>query len=474
MSVINNVLKDLESRESHFTPIEITSVTPPPSPRRDPKSTAVVVMLILLLAAGGWIYLQRQSDSGTATPASLPANEARAIVAAKADSGAVAAAADAKPATTVDVDKGVVTDQLIGNQIIGLQIRESEQDMQLEFVLRDRVVAYLKQRSANSFSFHLREVESQIVAPIISDNRWITNLTITTYAAGVDIEFETASEILVETRQNLVDGETVWAINLRKAVPRAVDVAVVTETVASVTPATESSPDAVAPGESAVQPTLTATAAIAEPQAPVARQPASEVKLEIKSTNPNIKSANQLEYATELINSRRYADAESLFQGLLGGVEDHAARKHLLALYISQQRNDRYHRLARESAEKYADDPVFRTEYGRTLFQQADYRAVIQLLGAESGLDSGQQALVAGSYQRLDQHADAIRHYQLAIELDASDAKSWIGLGISQEQTAKLEAALDSYQRAGRLGNMNSRLRAFVDRRSKTLKQVLN
>lgn len=474
MSVINNVLKDLETRESHFTPIEITSVAPPPSARRDLKSAAMVVMLILLLAAGGWIYLQRGLISDAVASASLSANETGASVAAKADSSAVAAASDEKPAATLDVDNGVVTDQMIGNQIIGLQIRESELDMHLEFVLRDKVVAYLKQRSENSFAYHLRDIESQIEAPMISNNRWITDLKITSAATGVEIEFETASEILVETRQNLVDGEPVWAINLRKTMPRTVEVAVDTETAAGVTPSIESAPGAVSPGESGVRPAETVTASIAEPQAPVTGQPVPELKLEIKSTNPNAKSANQLEYATELINSRRYADAESLLQGLLGGAEDHAARQHLLALYNSQQLNDRYHRLAQESAEKYADDSVFRTEYGRSLFQKADYRAVIQLFSAENGLDSGQQALVAGSYQRLDQHADAIRHYQLAIEQDASNAKSWIGLGISQEQTAQLEAALDSYQRAGQLGNVNNRLRAFIARRSKTLKQVLN
>ena len=467
MSVINNVLKDLESRESHFTPIEITSVAAPPAARRDLKPAALVVMSILLLAAATWIYLQRQSVPGAAAPASLSTNETGAVVAMKADTSAVAAASYEEPSAILDAGVGVLFEQLIGNQIIGLQIRESEQDMRLEFVLRDKVVAYLKQRGENSFGYHLREIESQIVAPEISDNPWITDLAITTSAQGVDIQFETAPEILVETRQSLVDGEPVWAINLRKALPQAVVVPLVEQTAVVELPAIESTPETVAPAESAASPAVTETASIAEVPAPV-------VKLEIKSTNPNIKSANQLEYAVELINSRRYVDAESLLQGLLGGAEDHSARQHLLALYDGQQHTDRYYRLARESAAKYADDAVFRTEYGRSLLQNTDYRAVIQLFSAETGLDSAQQALVAASYQRLDEHAAAIRHYRLALEQDASNAKNWIGLGISQEHSAQLEAALDSYRRAGELGNLNNRLQAFVERRSNTLQQVLN
>jgi hypothetical protein len=35
MSVINNVLKDLESRESQFTPIEIDAIGVKPAPARD-------------------------------------------------------------------------------------------------------------------------------------------------------------------------------------------------------------------------------------------------------------------------------------------------------------------------------------------------------------------------------------------------------------------------------------------------------
>ncbi len=385
----------------------------------------------------------------------------------KADTSAVAAASSEEPPAIVDEGVGVVSDQMIGNQIIGLQIRESERDMRLEFVLRDKVVAYLKQRGENSFGYHLREIESQIVAPVISDNPWITDLAITTSAQGVDIQFETAPEILVETRQSQVDGEQVWAINLRKALPQAPVAPLAEQTAVAEFPAIESTQETVTPEASGASPAVNETASIAEAPAPV-------VKLEIKSTNPNFKSANQLEYAVELINSRRYADAESLLQGLLGGAEDHSARQHLLVLYNGQQRTDRYHRLARESAAKYTDDAVFRTEYGRSLFQNTDYRAVIQLFSAETGLDSGQQALVAASYQRLDEHAAAIRHYQLALEQDASNAKNWIGLGISQEHSAELEAALDSYQRAGKLGNLNKRLQAFVLRRSSALKQVLN
>ena len=123
---------------------------------------------------------------------------------------------------------------------------------------------------------------------------------------------------------------------------------------------------------------------------------------------------------------------------------------------------------------KYPDAALFKTEYARSLFQTAAYRAVIELFTNDTVLDATQQALMAASYQRLDEHQEAVRHYRLSLAQDANNARNWIGLGISQENTAALEEALNSYQRAVKLGGLNNRLRAFVAGRSSTLEQVLN
>ena len=459
MSVINNVLKDLESRESQFTPIEIDAIGVKPAATRDLKPLLLVALLLLLLMAGAWIYLQHQLTSGESSAALPIANKSPAV--------AVPSMAEAQ------VNQGVVTDQMIGNQIIGLQIRESEDDMRMEFALRDKVVAFLKQRGENSFGYHLRDIESQIIAPAISDNRWIRELAIISSNSGVDVNFQTAEDILVETRQSLVDGEPVWVINLRnKATPPVADSDVKNDAVGQLAPI-ETNP---APGV----PELASTDAMADEveresrQASLSGEPSAVVKLDIKSTNPNAKTINQLEYAVELINSRRYAEAQATLQDLLGGSEDYDARKHLLALYSSQNKSDRFLRLVRESMTKYPEDMLFETEYARSLFGATAYRAVIELFANGVSANASQQALVAASYQRLDEHESAVRYYQLALEQDAANAKNWIGLGISQEHTAALEAALYSYRQAAKLGNLNNRLRAFVDQKTRTLGQVLN
>ena len=461
MSVINNVLKNLESRESKFTPIEIDTIASSSSaPARDLKPLLLIAVLLTALAAVAWYYLQDQIFQPVST--SVPAE---ASIAPELPSPVVQHAVEAEPESAT----GVVADTMIGNQIIGLQIRESEQDMSMEFALRDRVVAYLKERGENSFGYHLRDVESQIVAPLISDNRWILELEIVSSATGVDINFLTAADILVETRQELRDGEPIWSINLRKsAAPADSD----TEADAGVAVARSEEP-AVSLAQPAPAPVEVQSPAVAA-QTAVAEASVGPVEIDIKSTNPNAASINQLEYAVQLINSGRTAKAEALLQGLLGGEQDYTAREHLLALYGRQRQIGRKQRLLRGSMVRYPDAALFKTEYARSLFQGAGYRAVIEFFAKEATIDVTQQALVAASYQRLDEHQDAIKHYQMALAQDANNARNWIGLAISQENTAALEEALNSYRRAARLGGLNSRLRAFVASRSSALEQVLN
>ena len=210
MSVINNVLKDLDSRESQFTPIEIDAIGLKSTPARNLKPLLLAALLLLLVIAGvgAWIYLRDQLVSSVSlAPASI-ANTTPTVA--------------EQPVVETQVHQAVITDQMIDNQIIGLQIRESEDDMRMEFALRDKVVAFLKERGENSFGYHLRDIESQILAPAISDNRWIRELAITSSDTGVDVNFQTAEDILVETRQSLVSGEPVWVINLRKTAAQVV------------------------------------------------------------------------------------------------------------------------------------------------------------------------------------------------------------------------------------------------------------
>ena len=117
---------------------------------------------------------------------------------------------------------------------------------------------------------------------------------------------------------------------------------------------------------------------------------------------------------------------------------------------------------------------LFATEFARSLVASRAYREAVELLNARPRLEPAQHAVLAAAYQRLDQHPAAVRHYRLALDAEPGNARNWVGLGISLEQTAALGEALEAYRKASRLGQLDARLQAFVARRSETLLQVLN
>ncbi len=464
MSVINSVLKDLEARETRFTPVRIESLEPPTvrAGRRGPLLAAFGIALALLAVAAAWLLWRAPMPGGGEVPA--PAVEP----------AAPAAIARAAPPAAPR------------NRIVGLQLRETAAGLRLEFALRERPVAYLRRSDGNRYAYRLSAVDSEIEAPRI-DARWLEAFALDARDGGVDIDFVTAPGILVETRQAHVDGEPVWAIQLRRApvaepaaAPRPASPPVVVANDASPSPpATSADAAQFDPPVAGPKTSGEAVVAVAEsaPEPPPALVPAvsavDEVRLDIRSTDPAAPARNQLQYATELINSGRFGDAETLLESLLDGSEDRSAREHLLALYQLRGRGRDFARLARASAERYPAAGIFATEYARVLMQSAAYAEVVALLSPATDLDAGRQALLAAAYQRLDRHADAIRHFELALAEDAADVRHWIGLGISQEHVAALEDALHSYRTAARLGPPSERLRGFVAKRKDTLEKVL-
>lgn len=464
MSVINSVLKDLEVRESRFTPVRIESLEAPTTRRANRRGSllaAVIVALALLAIAAIWLLWHAPPVGGEA-PAPAVETVAPAVI-----------AREEPPAAS-------------RNRIVGLQLRETAAGLRLEFALRERPVAYLRRSDGNRYAYRLSAVDSEIEAPRI-DARWLEAFALDARDGGIDIDFVTAPGILVETRQARVDGEPVWAIQLRRA-PVAEPAAVPQPARSPIIIANDapSSPPAITADAAQIDPPVAgprtnngAVAVVAEsaPEPPAAPElavsAAAEVRLDIRSTDPAAPARNQLQYATELINSGRFGDAETLLESLLDGSEDRVAREHLLALYQLRGRGRDFARLARASAERYPAAGLFATEYARVLMKSAAYAEVVALLSPATDLDAGRQALLAAAYQRLDRHADAVRHFELALAEDAADVRHWIGLGISQEHVAALEDALHSYRMAARLGPPSERLRGFVAKRTDTLEKVL-
>ncbi len=470
MSVINSVLRDLQKRDIRFTPIEIDTLPKSAVAQRDRRPLLLIGLLAAALVLAGWYIVYQQARLQPVAALDTPP-----------------ARIETAPPVAVQaaVGRGAPTPELEippPNEIRGLQISETETGMRMEFVLGERVVAFLRERGENYFSYHLRDIESRVEAPLMRDNPWIVALDVAERDGGVDISFETAADVLVETRQLRAEDDVLWAISLRQAeVPPPALVATPAndppEATVAVVATTPEPAGTVAPTDPVIAGSSVEAAGLAVEQPPASSREsvvADEVRLDIRNVNPEARTADRLAYAVDLMNSRRHAEAETLLRGLLGGSDDVEVREHLLALYAGQGLQDRYTRLARESMLAHPQQARFATEFARTLVQAKAWRDAIELLSRRERLDGEQHALLGASYQRLDQHQSAVRHYRLALQDNDADARNWVGLAISLEHTAALTEALDAYRRAGRLGQLNERLQSFVAGRSKTLQQVLN
>lgn len=439
MSIINNVLKDLESRPSRFTPIE-TAVTESGVVEQKTSRTLLLILLpVLIVLTMALFYYQTiykpvkssvvSSDTDVAGQSVMPSTQSTPVV------------------------------EPIQNQISGLQIRETESEVSLEFSLREKTVSYLKERSEDLFIFHLKNVKSEIEAPKINNNRWIENLKFQPSRQGIDIVLKTVPGVLMNTAQTNHQGENLWTIRLEKL------------------------PDA----ETLVKLEAIEVEPVVKPEAVVASAPKVEmgtvkadktekapVKVEIKTADQSQSAPVKLNKASELIRASQWQKAEPLLQSLIDGPLDFSARRQLLALYTRSGNSTRYLEFARRSQQKYPQQSIFKTELAHALFQHQKYSEAIKLFQNDSDLDAAQHALLAASYQRKDQHKEAVEHYHHALKLDRGQARNWIGLGISLEHEARPEKALQSYQTALRLGNLNDRLIQFVEQRSSIIRKVVN
>jgi hypothetical protein len=441
MSIINNVLKDLESRSSQFTAIDVTS-TGTTAVSRLLQFLPSILAFLLLVATGivFWFYQASQHDLDVVSDKKskeVQINEQRLVE-------------DVSVLPVADVQK-------LSNQIIGMQLRESGNTISLEFSLREKVVSYLKERSDKRIVYHLKDIQSDIVSPVIRDNRWIEQLVMSVQADGVDINLITAANVLVETQQQRLGEEIVWAITLSKL------------------PA----PEVIVPVISAQKNQAVKVEAITQPNEGMLDTgnvglETKVVKLEIISRDANSDVLRQLKSAQAFIKQKQFDLAEPILSGLLGSTQDLAAREFLLIVYKRNKNPIRLNELVTTSMKRYPQSLIFKTRHAQSLFQLKEYQSVIDFLQIRSDLNAMQLALIGASYQRLDQHQPAADFYRQSLRIEASHPRNWIALGLSEEHNANLLQAFSAYRSARKQGGLNSKLTEFVEQRISILEKVIN
>lgn len=452
MSVINSVLKDLDRKPSAFTPLEIDTVTAVDSRVKNSRLywwfIPVIVIVLAIVYRSSYYDIAKQ-DQG-AQQVEISSNKLK----------------QPKVIQQVEPQSGnssIVTQQVVPaislerNQISGLQIRENEEFMELEFQLTKFTPSFLKQRSNNRYVFVIKKVGNSIVTPQISGNPWLKQIQISTLDEDVEIRFDTQPGVLVDTQDSREDSAYYWLIRLKKSLE------------APATPAVKgTSSSATLNTVSNAQPMISSNSMQADQAVQEDEVSAPPVKLHIRPVQNKPSGKVKLNAAMQAAKSGDIDTAKKELKTLIGGKFDRQARTHLLELLSKQNDGQGFSELLSGSLQKYPQDRVFLLYEANRLFAEKQYLTLIEKFKAQTQ-NTQLLSLLATSYQRTDQHELAAGHFISALKINPQQPRLWISLAISQHNLLQREQALNSYQMALRSGPMSQRLHDFVQSKIKLL-----
>lgn len=430
MSIINNVLKDLENKPSSFTPLDAASIAIQ-QPTHGKPSSAWIGLPLLITATLLLAYLidfnglnSELENKKVSQPAVEPLGK-----------------------TLLSVKSVPVEEQF--TKLTGLQINESKNFIELAFQLQSPTTIFLKKKSENSYVFHLKDTTSNIQTPELGNSAWLSKLSLHNVKDGVDILFEIRQGVMVETSNLNKQQQHYWLIRLKKPFAKISEPKVMPE------------PDKSSPENKSIQKSALKSSDLNDQPEQLRSVP---VKLKIKTAAGNSADLQQLNSAIKNYKSSQWTLAEKQFSALLGGTQDRQARLHLVQLYRQLQEKTKLEQLIAKSYNQYSDDVAFKQLYANQLFSNKHYLDLISAFKSDTD-NPDILNLLAATYQRTDQHDKAIGHYIKAIKQNPQQPKLWISLGISQQKQGLKADALKSYRKARASGVINDRLKVFLQQR---------
>ncbi len=448
MSVINNVLKDLENKPSAFKPLNLSAVDHGRKAKKNPGMAIWLMAPLIIAVVGSFYYVQHYSAAEASVMPTTEVSQSAADTIIRAETESTSNIEGLPPASPV-VEP---TPAKLPNQLVGLHINETPSFVELSFQLTESAQSFLKQRSQDRYVFMIRNSSNQISTPQI-ENAWLKDIQLQQDQEDVAIQFDTAEGVLVETLHEQQQQDHYWKIRLKKSI------------VAEKPVATETRPEPIlqAAKPAATKPSATSTLITA-----AAKQTISPVKLQIKPAKIELTDSERLKRAISQFEAGELSASEIGLKSLLDGELDREARINLLSLYQYRKKTQQFQQLLAVSLAQYPQDMDLILIDANQLINNKQYSTLVQRY---QGITKDKQllSLVAASYQRMQQHAEAIDYYTRALELDPRQPKSWISLAISQEQQAEYNQALQSYQMAARSGPLNDRLTGFVQQRIQQL-----
>ncbi len=172
----------------------------------------------------------------------------------------------------------------------------------------------------------------------------------------------------------------------------------------------------------------------------------------LRTQTPEQQADLAYQEGARLLQGGQFSAAEEQLRKALQQNPQHTrARESLAVLMINNKRLSEAEDLLAEGITLSPQYMPLTKLYARVLMAQDRTEAAVQALEKitpEAAQDPNYYAFIAALHQRLERHSQAISAYRTALKIQPQQGLWWMGLGISLEATGEQRDALDAYRHA--------------------------
>jgi MSHA biogenesis protein MshN len=197
------------------------------------------------------------------------------------------------------------------------------------------------------------------------------------------------------------------------------------------------------------------------------------IEKRIRPLRPEQLAEQHYQQGYRLLQRRDQAGAEKMWREALRIDPRHIpSREGLAGLYLSRSSNIEAADLLSEGLKHHPGHGPFATLYARLQVENGQLDTAINVLEqalAQQTQNADFLAFLAALYQRQKAFDKSIATYQQALRLQPHQGVWWMGMGISLESAGKPGEAITAFNEAMQSGNLPPRLRDYVDGRLQAL-----
>jgi MSHA biogenesis protein MshN len=453
MSVINQMLKDLEGRENRDTPAVNFAGTlgRKPAYTSSTKSywaAAKALLLVLVLAAAGLLSWQ-----GEAVLAKLAGRK----------DPVAPATATPEPNQPAAIEQSAVAMQIPvidSTQINMVSLEAEDHVMRLIFEAGSEFKNPVEQTGYNgALIYRLRNTSLQTAAPILAQgNPYISSYSISQEGNDLIVSLQPRESVSIATDTQ----QRRFVISAQR--PQDVQTAVTAAPAVAVAPV--ATPKAIVKPAAAVKPR--------EQVAQVERGVEHESGMEIKRhTAPAVSAERYYQQGLEALKASRLESAVGdLTKAVRLNTNFHSARELLSLLLLRMGRKAEAYQ---ELQQGIVIDPAYTAYariYAQALVESGQLQEAVQMLSSSERYaqqDGEYLAFMAAVEQRLSRHDAAVTHYVVALKLSPQRGAWWLGMAISLEALERRQEARAAYETAVKSPELNAQVVEYARSRIASL-----